>query len=32
MYVIAARRNSAVLLTLDKKLKSICTKLKIETL
>jgi predicted nucleic acid-binding protein len=32
MYVIAARRNSAVLLTLDKKLKSICTKLKIETI
>jgi predicted nucleic acid-binding protein len=32
MYIITARRNSAVLLTLDKKLKSICTKLKIETL
>jgi predicted nucleic acid-binding protein len=32
MYVIAARRNSAILLTLDKKLTSICKKLKIETL
>jgi predicted nucleic acid-binding protein len=32
MYAITARRNSAILLTLDKKLKSICTKLKIETI